>query len=85
MVMLGRCFMKKELWDLAKKQLASALEGIGGVGPKSLDIVYTLGLVHEHQELLEEALGHYTQIYEIDISYKDVAKKIDILRSRIAT
>ena len=85
MTMLGRAFLKKGMGDLAIKQLEGALEGFGGVNEKSLEIVYSLGAAHEQNGDFDRALSQFSRIYEIDISFKDVAKKIDVLKEKIAS
>ena len=81
MMLMGRAFLRKGMGDLAIKQLKSALEGMGGINEKNLEIVYNLAQAHEEQGDLQAALSQYTQIYEVDISYKNVGEKIEDLRS----
>ncbi len=83
MTLMGRAFLRKGLGDLAIKQLEGALEGLGGVNEKNLELVYTLGQAQEEEGQLEEALNRYTQIFEIDISFKDVSDKIKDLRDNL--
>lgn len=83
MTLMGRAFLRKGLGDLAIKQLDGALEGLGGVTEKNLDLVYTLAQAHEGEGKIEEALNRYTEIFEIDISFKDVSDKIKDLRDSL--
>ncbi|MEZ6197380.1 MAG: tetratricopeptide repeat protein [Planctomycetota bacterium] len=80
MTLMGKAFAKKGMWDLATKQLEAALEGMGGVDEKNLEILYTLATSLEEQGRREDALARFSQIYEIDISFRDVAKRIEVLR-----
>lgn len=81
--MLGRAFFAKGLLDLAKKQLEGALEASGGLSEKSKDIVYDLGKVAEKKGNSREAMDWYLKIFEIDINYKDVAKKIETIKKEM--
>ncbi|MEE9391045.1 MAG: tetratricopeptide repeat protein [Planctomycetota bacterium] len=81
MTLMGRAFAKKGHWQLATKQLTQALQGMGGINEKNLEIVYTLARAYEEQGEAEQALSHYQSIYEIDISFKDVGRKIETLNS----
>jgi len=77
---LGACFFRKGLMPLAKRQFSSALELAGGVGgDQGKEICYRLGLVCERLEETQEALARYMEIYEVDIHFKDVASKIEVL------
>ncbi|MCB9833020.1 MAG: tetratricopeptide repeat protein [Planctomycetes bacterium] len=83
MVQMGKAFLRKGMGDLAVKQLGAALEGLGGINEKNLDIVRSLAEAHEEQGEDALALDCYTRIYEIDISYEGVADRIEVLRERL--
>lgn len=80
-VTLGQCFFKKGLFDLSRKQLEKALELLPSGSARSKEILYNLGLVAEKMGANQDAAGYYSRIYEVDISYKDVATKVEKLRS----
>ena len=40
------------------------------------DVIYNLGLVYEATDQVQKAVTEYKKIFEIDISFKDVAEKI---------
>ena len=82
MTLMGRAFLKKGMGDLAVKQLTQALEGTGGVNEKNLEIVYALAQAYADLNQREDALNCYMQIYEIDISFKDVARRIEALKEQ---
>jgi tetratricopeptide (TPR) repeat protein len=78
---LGACFYRKGLYPLAARQFESALLAAGGVASeKGKEICYHLGLVSERMNDRPGALTRYLQIYEVDINYKDVGKKIEDLK-----
>jgi len=78
--MLGKSFFRKGLYELAEKQLKTALEAAGGVTEKTKTLVYDLGMVAEENKDPKSAMDWYLKIFEIDINYKDVAAKIEKLR-----
>ncbi len=64
--------------DMAIKQFQKAL----GINPGIMDneakqIHYRLGLLYEKMGERDQALSEYKKIYEVDISYKDIAQKIE--------
>lgn len=75
--LLGQCFQRKGILDLARKEYEQALDGGGGaVDERSKEILYNLGTIAESQGDAEEARSFFIRIYEIDISYRDVAQKM---------
>jgi len=76
---LGRCFVRKRLYPLARKQLEQALAAVGEGSDRGKEICYHLGLVCERMDDKPGALERYLQIYEVDINYKDVARKVEAL------
>lgn len=79
--MLGRAFERKGILDLAAKQLLEAAEGIHGMVEQKKQILYDLGLVHERQGQNDRALDVYKRIFENDIGFKDVGRKIEALKA----
>jgi len=41
------------------------------------DILYEMGTLCELMGKPEQAVGHYKEIYSVDIRYKDVAAKVE--------
>lgn len=79
--LLGECFLQKELYDLAARQLERALEESPGLNSdQGKRVVYNLGLLHEKQGDVAAARERYLSIYEVDVSYRDVAKKVTELK-----
>ncbi len=79
---LGACFFRKGLYPLAARQFEGALAASGGLGSdRGKEICYHLGLVCERQNDRSGAAARYLQIYEVDISYRDVAAKIEALKT----
>jgi len=78
---LGQSFLAKGLLPLARRQFEAALARVGGLqaGDRAKDICYHLALVCEQQGERQLALDRYLELYEVDIHYKDVARKVDEL------
>lgn len=74
---LGAAFQRKGFADLAKKNYERAMEGCSGSDERSKEILYNLGSIAEEQSQPEEACSFFARIFEIDISYRDVATKME--------
>jgi len=81
LIMLGRCFREKGLFELALKQFDTALETAGSGGNRGKEIIYDLGDVCQRMGDDDAALSWFAKIYEIDINYRDVAAKIESLKN----
>jgi len=79
---LGVCFQKQNLVDLAVEQFEKAIAGASLVDAEVKDILYALGEAHEGQGRFAEALNAYKRVFEIDIGYRDVSKKLEELYNR---
>jgi tetratricopeptide (TPR) repeat protein len=78
---LGACFYRKGLFPLAARQFEAALAASGGVATeRGKEVCYHLALVSERMNDRSAAYTRYLQVYEVDINYRDVAKKIDELK-----
>jgi len=76
---LGLCFEKKEQYDMAVEQLEMANADSPLMDDLKKDILYALGSTVEKSGDRAKALVYYKQIYQADISYRDVATKIEQL------
>jgi tetratricopeptide (TPR) repeat protein len=74
---LAQCFAKRKMFDLAARTLQSAIKEKLVFDDEKKDLIYNLGCVFEAMGKKEEAVEQFKQIYETDISYKDVAAKVD--------
>jgi len=77
MTYLAKCFEKRGMNDLAARTLQDALKEKVGFDEEKKELVYTLGCVFEKMGKKEDAIEQFKIIYEMDIGYKDVAKKVD--------
>ncbi|MCI0589032.1 MAG: tetratricopeptide repeat protein [Planctomycetes bacterium] len=78
---LGRAFERKGLHDLARKQLERTLEAVGASDARAKEILYSLGALCEKLGARDDARGYYARIYEVDIGFRDVAAKMETLKT----
>lgn len=74
---LAQCFAKRKMYDMAARTLQNAIKEKPVLDDEKKDLVYNLGSVLENMGKKEEAIEQFKIIYEVDISYKDVAAKVD--------
>ncbi len=74
---LGQCFAKKKMYDMAAKQLETAIEEKKVQDEETKDLIHTYGCILEEMDKREQAIEQFKKIYEMDIGYKDVADKVD--------
>ena len=75
--LLAKCFAHRKMYDMAARQLQDVLKEKLVFDEEKKDLVYQLGCVLESMNKREEAIEQFKQIYELDIAYRDVAKKVD--------
>jgi tetratricopeptide (TPR) repeat protein len=79
---LGECFERKNMLDLAAKQVQKAAEDFPVLtSPRAKEVAYRLAELHERRGAREDARKEYLRIYEVDISFRDVSKKVQELSS----
>ena len=74
---LAQCFAKRKMFDLAAKTLQNAIKERPGFDEEKKDLTYQLGCVLESMGKKDEAIEQFKILYESDISYRDVAAKVD--------
>jgi tetratricopeptide (TPR) repeat protein len=77
--MIGLCFLKQNQANLAIKQLNKGLQVVGDASAEALGIKYNLGLAYEMAGDLENAKSAFEDVYVEDVTFRDVAKKIEQL------
>lgn len=82
--MLGTCFMRKKMHDMAIDFFNKALEETAGVSGEGKDIIYHLGLCYEAQNMKEQAIEVFKRILMVDIAYRDVSKRLENLQGGAA-
>lgn len=75
--LLGECFLQKGLYDLAARQLEKALELSPGLNSeRGKAVVYNLGVLREKQGDLAAAKEQFMKVYEVDVGFRDVSRKV---------
>jgi tetratricopeptide (TPR) repeat protein len=80
--MLGDCFERKKQYDLAVEQYERAIERNPQMNDRGKKLHYRLAGAYEQAGQLDKALGIYKKIYSVDISFQDVAQKVQTLGAR---
>ncbi len=74
---LGLCFKQKGQNDIAIEQMQKAVSELPVMDDTKKDLLYELGNLSELIDNKEKALAYYKEIYGVDISYRDVAAKME--------
>lgn len=77
LLLLGRTFRAKGMYDISIKQLSDALADLVAMDNTKKEILYEKGLIHTEMGDKEAALDCFKQIYEVDYGYRDVAKRVE--------
>jgi tetratricopeptide (TPR) repeat protein len=76
--MIGHCFLQQSKPRLAVKQLLRGLEKVKAGDGDSLGIHYNLGLAYEALDDAEKAREHFEEVYIIDVTFRDIAQKMEL-------
>jgi len=76
-LLLGRCYDNKGMFDLAAKTLTDAVGELAAMDGVKKEILYTLGLIYEKMGVKEKYLDCMKQIYEVEYGYRDVASRVE--------
>jgi tetratricopeptide (TPR) repeat protein len=77
MLMLGRCFERKNMNDLAVTQLSEVAKELAIMDNTKKEVLYALGLVYEKIGKKAEYLECLKEIYNNDYGYRDVARRVE--------
>jgi tetratricopeptide (TPR) repeat protein len=75
--LMGLSFMKRGMLDFAVKQLSLAQSELLPMDDLKKEITYNLGLAYEVSKQAEKSLDQWKMIYEVDMSYRDVAARVE--------
>jgi tetratricopeptide (TPR) repeat protein len=75
--LLGQCFARRGMNDMAADTLRTVLKEKTSMDEEKKDLLYALGTVLEKMGKRDEAIEPFKQIYQTDMSYRDVADKVD--------
>lgn len=82
LLLLGRAFAQKGLEDVATGQFQKALDAAGATGKLGKEILYEMGALAQAAGRRDQALAHFSRILEQDIGYRDVARRVEELKSK---
>lgn len=82
--MLGHCFVQKRMPRAAVLWFKKGLEAPGRNAEESKALQYELGSAFEEMGDLTRAVAAFTEVYGVDVSYRDVADKVGSLQARAA-
>ncbi len=77
LLLLGRTFKAKGMYDISIKQLADALSDLHAMDHVKKEVLFEKGLIHEEMGDKSSALDCFKQIYEVDYGYRDVAQRVE--------
>ncbi|HVT40398.1 MAG TPA: hypothetical protein VHE78_15250 [Gemmatimonadaceae bacterium] len=81
---LGQCFVEKKQLQVASTILQRALQEPGVGDEQLVGVLYLLGYVNESQGKHADAKGFYERVFGVDIEFRDVAQRLDIIEKALA-
>jgi tetratricopeptide (TPR) repeat protein len=82
--MLGHCFVQKGMPQAAILWFKKGLDAPGRTAEEYKALQYELGTAYEEMGDLSRAVGVFTEVYGVDVSYRDITEKLGELQLRIA-
>jgi tetratricopeptide (TPR) repeat protein len=83
LLLLGQAFRRKRLDELAMGQLQKALDAAGATGLLGKEILYEMGALAQDAGRRDQAIAHFSRILEQDIGFRDAARRIEELKSKV--
>jgi tetratricopeptide (TPR) repeat protein len=80
--LLGHCFMQKGMPEAAVLWFKKGLSAPGHSEDEYQALRYELGLAYEQLGDFKQAREAYTQVYGVDVSYREVADKLSQLKGK---
>lgn len=81
---LGLCFAAKSQFDLAIKRFDETLRGMELKNEAWKNLMYFKADTLQKSGKLDEAKKVFLEVYEIDVSFKDIGKRVDDLSHEVA-
>jgi tetratricopeptide (TPR) repeat protein len=81
LILLGQCFLGRNMNDLAVRALQNALKEKIGFDDERKEVLYNLGVALEKMGKRDESIEQFKAIYEVDTAYRDVAARVDAFYS----
>jgi len=82
--MLGHCFVQKGMPQAAVLWFKKGLEAPGRTAEEYKALQYELGSAYEAMGDLGRAVAAFTEVYGVDVGYRDIADKLQSLQARAA-
>ncbi len=82
--MLGLCFVQKGMSRAAALWFKKGLDAPGRTPDEYKALQYELGCAYEEMGDLTRAVGAFTEVYGVDVGYRDIADKLESLQARVA-
>jgi len=82
---MGQCFFQKRMYDMAEKQYEAAYQGTEIVDDQAKDILYNWAMAAEAAGHDEEYEDKVRRLYETDVSFRDVGKRMEALYKKHST
>jgi len=83
--MLGHCFIQKGMPRAAVLWFKKGLDSPGRNPEESKALQYELGSAYEAMGDLTRAVAAFTEVYGVDVGYRDIAARLESLQSRAAS
>jgi tetratricopeptide (TPR) repeat protein len=83
--MLGHCFVEKGMPSAAVLWFKKGLEAPGRSPEEYKAIQYELGSAFEQMSDLPRAISAFTEVYGVDVGYRDIATRLQELQTRQAS
>jgi tetratricopeptide (TPR) repeat protein len=83
--MLGHCFVQKGMPQAAVIWFKKGLDAPGRNAEQYKALQYELGSAYEEMGDLTSAVAAFTEVYGVDVSYRDIADKLESLQARVAS
>ena len=81
--LLGHCFMQTGVPELAVKWLTKGLNVPNISDEERMALTYELGAAYEQAGNLDHALESFTEVYGVNVSYRNVNDRLKMLKARL--
>ncbi len=82
--MLGHCFVEKGMPQAAVLWFKKGLDAPGRTAEEYKALQYELGSAYEEMGELRRAISVFTEVYGVDVSYRDIAEKLSDLQDQVS-
>ncbi|MEP6569398.1 MAG: tetratricopeptide repeat protein [Acidobacteriota bacterium] len=83
--MLGHCFMERGIPQAAVTWFKKGLAAPGRNANESKALEYELGSAYEQMGDLDSAIAAFTDVYGVDVGYRDITERLESLNARVAS